>query len=121
MSTVIVMQPVVSQGTVTSSAAPWEAGKLSAQAKGLMNDADIQNASKSVNVCLEESYDGGDNWQSGPAAQWAGNTPDPFHPGMFVAPNVSVGYANAGVTPTHIRVRMDVATSTSIGASVTFS
>ena len=121
MAAITVLQPNVLQGTVTSSVAPWEAGKMSVQAKGLLNDADLQDASKTMTICLEESFDGGVNWQSGPKATWQGNQADPFHPGNFVAPNVGAGYANSGVTPSHVRVRLELPSIISVGASVSFS
>jgi len=120
MSTKILLLPDISQGTVTSNPEPWEAGKTMISLKGLLSDPDMKDASKSMSICLESSYDGGTNWQSGPKAPWVGNTPNPFVPGTFIPPNVATSFTGSGAPPTHVRVRLDLNGIVSVGAAVTF-
>lgn len=124
MSQFIVLQPNVSQGTVTSTPQAWEAGKTSVSARGLLSDQDLADNTKSLSICLEQSFDGGTNWASGPKAGWTGGATDPFHqttPPTYVPPNVSVGFGGSNNPPTHIRVRLDLTQPISVGVAVDFA
>lgn len=114
-----VLTPSLYQQTITTSAVPWEAGKTQVQLDGLLSDADAGDPTRALNqFAIEISFDQGQIFSVGVSKQWKGDmgidgkTPQP--------PSLTAGYS-AGHTPTHVRGRLDIPQSLSIGAQISFS
>lgn len=122
MATTIVLTTDLYQGTATSSPIPWEAGKTDLAATGLLSNADALDATKTCNIVLELSYDGGLSYVESAKASWQGGNVIPEgrpNAGQPILPGVGASFSAGGQIPTHARVRLELPQVVSIGASIT--
>ncbi len=104
-----VLNQQVYQGTVYSSALAYPGGVSTIIAAGLMSTADGNNPANTLTVTIEVSYDGGNTFAGIVSANWQGGG-GPFGLG-----------GNPSGAPTHVRVRLDIPQSLSVGATLDFA
>jgi hypothetical protein len=124
MAMTTVLTQTTRQGTVWGNALAWQAGTLTCTAQGLLDDADAGNPANMLKLAIEGSFDGGVTWTTvvGPASWQGGSLPHGATSGPpWALPTLQVGYVSSGQTPTHVRPRLELPSSLSIGATVAFA
>lgn len=119
--TVQTMTPGVKQsGTWDGNQIPWPAGALTVEATGLLSGPDVADPTKSCQIALLMSSDGGQTWDQQNTMPWTGGNLERDNV-TYGPPNVSTNFVGSGAPPTHITTRVITSKPMSIGAQLAFS